>query len=93
MDMNPLKGFFASLRPGEIILIGVSCTVFGALLYLFSDTLFGDGTIFPYVLAVGAGLFFVGLLLTVSGVIQALISVIKTLIVTIRGWITDDETG
>ena len=93
MDMSPLKGFFASLRPGEIILIGVSCTFFGALLYLFSDTLFGDGTIFYYVIAVGASLFFSGLLLTVCGVIQALIGVIKALFVTIRGWIIDDDTG
>ena len=91
--MTPLKGFLASLRPGEIILIGVFCTYVGAMLYLFSDTLFGDGTIFPYVVAVGAGLFLSGLLLTISGVIQALIGVIKALIVTIRGWIIDDDTG
>ncbi|MGW8285942.1 MAG: hypothetical protein ACWGPR_09530 [Candidatus Deferrimicrobiaceae bacterium] len=91
--MTPLKGFLASLRPGETILIGVVCTYVGAMLYLFSDTLFGDGTIVYYVLGIGASLFLVGLMLIVSGVIQALIGVIKTLILTIRGWIIDDDTG
>lgn len=74
-----------SMRPGLTIFIGVICTLVGALLYLFSDTLFGYGTILVYVLIVSLGLFFGGLALTVVGVIKALI-------VTIRGWIIDDES-
>jgi len=75
-----------SMRPGLTILIGVICLLVGALLWLFSDTLFGGGTILLYVFIVSMFLFFGGLLLTVGGVTKALI-------VTIRGWIIDDNTG
>jgi hypothetical protein len=81
------------MRPGLTIIIGVICLLVGALLWLFSDTLFSGETILSYVMLGSMMLFLGGLLLTVGGVIQALIGVIKTLIVKIRGWIIDDETG
>lgn len=57
----------------------------GALLWLFSDTLFSGETILSYVMLGSMMLFLGGLVLTVVGVIKALI-------VTIRGWIIDDES-
>lgn len=74
-----------SMRPGLAIFIGVICTLVGALLWLFSDTLFTGETILLYVMLGSMMLFLGGLVLTVVGVIKALI-------VTIRGWIIDDES-
>lgn len=74
-----------SMRPGLTILIGVICLLVGALLWLFSDTLFSGETILFYVMLGSLMLFLGGLVLTVGGVIKALI-------VKIRGWITDDES-
>jgi len=77
--------FRLSMGPGWIILSGVICTLVGALLFLFSDTLFSGETIVLYVGVVGISMCIGGLVATVVGVIQALIGVIRALIVKIRG--------
>ena len=74
---NLIGKFRLSMRPGLTIIIGVICLLVGALLFFFSDTLFSGETTLLYVFFISIILFLFGLVLTVSGVIRALVVKIR----------------
>jgi hypothetical protein len=64
-----------------LIIIGLILSVFGAIFFLLSDTLFGDTD-------VAYSLMFFGLILLPLGVIIVLLGIFELLFKMVQGWIT-----
>lgn len=69
------------IGPGWFTVLGLAISVLGAMFFLFSDTLFGDTDI-------AYNLMFVGLILFVTGILIAVISIFQLIFGVIKGWIT-----